>query len=241
MMRLSTTVTPGADQATRSASSFSAQVRTVPRRTILSSSMSTSMLSASVSALRTRAASIFRLSSAGSARRPGPDGDQVGDAAYAGEPLDDAFGLALLELPVRLAAQRDPAVGDGDPDAVRGHQRAPLQRPPRGGGDVGVGAVGRRRQPDLDVVGDCADAAHPLGRAFGRPSLDVAVRPAGQRHDAVLHGHADLVRLYAGVPSQLLEDIPVNLLVGSGLRRARHRRAPLSRRSRQPRSCDRTG
>src|SRR5579883_1630143 len=67
-MRFSTAVTPGADQATRSASCFSAQERTVPLRITLLPCTSTVMRSASVSALRTSACSIFSFSSDGVTR-----------------------------------------------------------------------------------------------------------------------------------------------------------------------------
>src|SRR6266566_6553175 len=64
-MRLSTSATPGADQAACSASSRSAHERTVPLRITLSPSTSVTIRSASVSALRTRASSILRCSSSG--------------------------------------------------------------------------------------------------------------------------------------------------------------------------------
>ena len=64
-MRLSTDTTPGADQACRSASSFSAQDRTVPLSVTLPPSTSTVMFLASNSAVRTNASSIFFFSSDG--------------------------------------------------------------------------------------------------------------------------------------------------------------------------------
>ena len=64
-MRLSTETTPGADQACRAASSFSAQDRTVPLSMTLPPSTSTVMFLASSSAVRTNASSIFFFSSDG--------------------------------------------------------------------------------------------------------------------------------------------------------------------------------
>ena len=61
--RLSTAVTPGADHATRSASSRSIHERTVPLRTTLPPLTSTLRFWASVSTLRTSASSICRRSS----------------------------------------------------------------------------------------------------------------------------------------------------------------------------------
>lgn len=59
---------PGADHATRSASSFSAQERTVPRKITLLPSVSTVIRRASVSALRSSASAIFFFRSAGAER-----------------------------------------------------------------------------------------------------------------------------------------------------------------------------
>src|SRR6201999_2495831 len=68
MMRSSTFVTPGADQATRSASSRSIHERTVPVRITSLPLVSTTMRLASTSALRLNASWIFLLISEGSAR-----------------------------------------------------------------------------------------------------------------------------------------------------------------------------
>src|ERR1700704_6273135 len=68
VIRFSTWVTPGADQATRSASSRSAHDRTVPFRITLLPWTSIWIRSASVAALRTSASSIFFWSSAGGTR-----------------------------------------------------------------------------------------------------------------------------------------------------------------------------
>ena len=64
----STLTTPGVAHAARSAASFSAQDRTVPRRTTAPPSASTVMRFASTSALRRKASSIFRLISLGGIR-----------------------------------------------------------------------------------------------------------------------------------------------------------------------------
>ena len=64
-MRFSTLETPGADQAARAASSFSASERTVPCRVTLPPSTSTVMRLASSSADRLNASSILALSSVG--------------------------------------------------------------------------------------------------------------------------------------------------------------------------------
>ena len=64
-MRVSTLVTPGADQAERSASCRSAQERTDPRRMTRLPSTSTVTLLASSWALRTKASSIFFFTSDG--------------------------------------------------------------------------------------------------------------------------------------------------------------------------------
>ena len=61
-------MTPGAAQAARAASSFSAHERTVPRRVTLPPSTSTVIRLASISALRRNAFSIFDLSSIGDTR-----------------------------------------------------------------------------------------------------------------------------------------------------------------------------
>ena len=64
-IRFSTAVTPGADQAARSASSLSAHERTVPLKITLLPCTSTVIRCASVCALRMSACSIFCLSSDG--------------------------------------------------------------------------------------------------------------------------------------------------------------------------------
>jgi hypothetical protein len=42
------------------------------------------------------------------------------------------------------------------------------------------------------VIGDHLDAADAMRSFFSRPPLAVGVDSAPERHDAVLHGHADL-------------------------------------------------
>src|SRR3982075_679952 len=68
VMRLSTHVTPGADHAARSASSLSAQERTAPFKMTWLPWVSTVILFASVSTLRTSAFSISALISEGFTR-----------------------------------------------------------------------------------------------------------------------------------------------------------------------------
>ena len=199
MIRLSTEVTPGADHAARSASSFSAQERTVPLRMTLLPCTSTVIRCAS--SLRAAHQRLLDLLLELRRRQAGLDDDRVGHALDARQPADDALGVLLLVLPLDLALERHPALGDRHVELVDGQEGVPLQRPDGGRRDVGVGALGRAGQPDLDVVGHGLHAADPVGGLLGRPALGVGVDPSRERDDAVLDGHADLVGLDARAPT----------------------------------------
>src|SRR6266850_7835464 len=105
-MRLSTEVTPGADHAARSASSFSAQERTVPVRITLLPCVSTLIRFASVSTLRSSACSIFCLISDGVTR--GLTLIRLTTPFDARQPADDPLCVLLLILPLNLTLESDP-------------------------------------------------------------------------------------------------------------------------------------
>lgn len=116
-MRLSTSVTPGARQAARSASWRSTQERTVPFRITSLPLVSTLMLLASDSALRRNASSILALISVGATRgrREGVD-----DALDALDPPHRVLGARALVMPFGVSFDRDPAVFHDDLHVLRG-------------------------------------------------------------------------------------------------------------------------
>src|SRR5213593_421161 len=149
-MRFSTEVTPGANHAVRSASSRSAQDRTIPFKITLLPCTSTVIRWASVSALRISACSIFCWSADGVTR-----------------------GLTRIRFvtpltPVRRRTTRSASCfwycHSTSPLSVThpletvtstlfdGHESIPLDRADSGRGDVGIGALIGARQSDLNIV-----------------------------------------------------------------------------------------
>src|SRR5207245_10794843 len=57
-------------------------------------------------------------------------------------------------------------------------------------------------------------AAHPVSSLSPALFLGVRSAPARWGHDAVFDGHADLVRLHAWLPLQLVQDVSLDVLVG---------------------------
>jgi hypothetical protein len=98
-----------------------------------------------------------------------------------------------------------------------GTRSVPFQRVDRRLGNIGVRALVGARESHLDVVRDGFHASNAVGRLFGRPSLGVGVHNPGERDDAVLDHNADLIRLDQWLPSELRDDVGLNLRVGACL------------------------
>jgi hypothetical protein len=86
---------------------------------------------------------------------PGLYRDQIGDALYAADRPDGAFGPFLLKIPFDMALEREPAIFDDDLDLFGAAGQFALQRFYRVFGNLGIKALGR--QLDLDLVGDRLD------------------------------------------------------------------------------------
>src|SRR5581483_11681775 len=150
--------------------------------------------------------------------RPGPNDYQVGHTSDSGQAAHHPLRVFLLELPLDFPLEGHPAFGHRDVQSLDRDQSVPFQCPYRCRGDVGVAALRRAGQADLDVVGHGLDAAHAVGRVFGSPLLDVGIHIAGEGDNAVLHRDADLIGLDARIPAQLREDVLLDLRIAPGLR-----------------------
>src|SRR2546430_2022050 len=81
--------------------------------------------------------------------------------------------------------------------------------PHRGGNrlrDVGIVALARAWQVDLDLVGDCSDAVDALGCADGRILLGIARDVPGECDRAALDTDADVGCVDRGIPPELVHD-----------------------------------
>src|ERR1700731_4098166 len=198
-MRSSTLVMPGADQATRSASSRSIQERTVPSSVTTLPFASTVIRSASTSAFRLNASWILRLSSEGS-----------------------TFGFTMTTLmtpltpllPLHRAPQSDPAVLDDELDPVIRNRQFRLQGRNRVSRNTRIGTLIDRRQPDLDIIRDRVDSRDPLRRGLGFKSVGVTMGKACQRNNAVFDRDRNIVGVKIGIPFQLVPDIAFDFTVG---------------------------
>ena len=213
MIWSTTLVTPGADQATRSASSRSIHERTVPLRTTSLPLVSTMMRLASTSALRLNASWIFFLISVGSAR-----------------------GLSWI----RLLTPLTPLMRRTALSAVflwYCHSTWPssvtqpflttilmcseeigswlLIADDRIACDIGIGPLVDARHAHLDIVRHGLDAGNALGGGFGFVLVGVALHESRQRHDAVLHLDGDVGRIEVRIPRELVLHVSFNFAIGS--------------------------
>src|SRR5712692_4559168 len=228
MIRFSTAVTPGADQAARSASSRSAQERTIPFRPTLLSCTSTAIRCASSSALRTSASSILLLRSDDVGR--GLTAMRLLTPPDARQAVDDPFGVLLLVLPLYIAFERDPSVRDGHLEVLHRYEGVRLERANDGRGDVRIGPLGGARKPDLELVDHRLHAVDSMDGFLGGPALAVRIDPAIERDSPVLDGHADFAGLNAAIPFQLCQHVVPDLVVGRahGFGGGCHARSPFN-------------
>jgi hypothetical protein len=81
-------------------------------------------------------------------------------------------------------------------------------------GDVCVGEANATRRSHEQIVSDGAHPGDPFRRALGRILVGIARNATGQRDDSAFHGDLDVFVLDAGIPSQLVDDIALQLRVG---------------------------
>ena len=208
-MKFSTRSTPGAPQAARAAASRSAHERRLPRRITLPPSTSTVMRRASTSALRlTRVFDLGFQFGRGHARL---DLDQVTHSHHAGQVADGELGGVLLELPVHLTLELDPALADRDLDLVGRHEKVPLQDADGRRGNVLVGALAAAGQLDPDLVHHGLHAVDALGRLLGRELLRVRRHVPAEGDHAVLYRDADVGGVHTRLPLQFSHDVALKL------------------------------
>ena len=204
MIRFSTEVIAGRRHAARSASSCSAQERTVPRRVALPPLHLDRDALRSSCALRTSASSSFP---SAPRRRPASRGSgwsRPGRRIVVAPP-------APRPLPVPsicFAFERDPALGDGDVELVDRDQAshsAPAPPPRRC-------RVRRSAETESRTPMSLATAITPLtgGRFLGRPPLPVEVDQARERHHAVLDGTSISLVCYPRLAARFGQHVPLN-------------------------------
>ena len=155
LMRSSTFVTPGAAHATCSASSRSTQDRTEPLSVTLPPLASTAMWLASITALRWKASSILRFTSA--AATAGVIRRELLTPLNSFQPADSSCRPFLLEIPFNLAFERNPPVSDNRFYVLCAAGQLTLDRCDGIARDIGV-----RPLPTTNTCNDDVD------RLFGR-------------------------------------------------------------------------
>jgi hypothetical protein len=135
------------------------------------------------------------------------DRDGVGDAPHPHEVSHGIRGGGALVLPIHVSLQRHPAIADRGRDLLVGHHGVPRERRDNRLRDLCVGPLLPVAQSHVHVIGHGLDAIDGKRRAFSRGPLGVRPDVSAQRHDATLHGDADVRGVDAWLPVERLLDM----------------------------------
>src|SRR3984957_2994080 len=125
------------------------------------------------------------------------------------------FSSGFLILPLRRAFQSDPAVPDDDLDPVVRDRQFRLQGCDSIFGNVRIGPLIDRRQPDLDVIRDSVNSGDALRSEFGFNPVGVAMSETRQRDDAIFDRDGDVLGINKmGFPLEFIADIAFYFTVG---------------------------
>src|SRR3984957_916491 len=141
--------------------------------------------------------------------------NDVGDTLDALHLPHRGFSSGFLILPLRRAFQNDPAVSDDDLDPVVRDRQFRLQGCDSIFGNVRIGTLIDRRQPDLDVIRDSVNSGDPLRSEFGFNPVGVAMSETRQRGDAIFDRDGDVLGINKmGFPLEFIADIAFYFTVG---------------------------
>src|ERR1700681_1491616 len=140
--------------------------------------------------------------------------DDVGDALNALHLSHGGFSGGFLILPLRRAFQGYPAVLHDDLDLVVRDRQFRLQGCDSVFGNIRIGTLINRRQPDLDIIRNSVNSGHAFRGEFGFKPIGVTVGETRQRDNAIFDRYSDVLGIKIGIPFQLFANIALYFTVG---------------------------